>query len=105
MGELLDKLAAARVLAGEKPHESIFETMATLGYQWGDVQKYITYMHRYPELADAYMGYLKSSMADMLAQAELICEETGMDFDDERALGRERFLKSDELLKLSERKS
>ena len=77
--------------------EPISETLNVLGYEFGDLQKAITYMRFYPDYRIAYTGEAKAAIADMYAQMELICEMMGWDRSDLEALGDARFLNSDEL--------
>jgi len=76
--------------------ESIYRTLAVLGYQYGDLQKFIVYGERHPEYRDAYRGEARVSLADLIAQAEVICERFGWGFEETRELGHMRFCKSDE---------
>ena len=84
--------------------EPISETLNVLGYEFGDLQKALTYMRFYPDYRVAYIGEAKAAMADLLAQAELICETMGWDLEDLRVLGDARFLNSDELDRRHSRK-
>lgn len=77
--------------------EPVSETLNVLGYELGDLNKALTYMRFYPDYKVAYVGEGKAAMADLIAQAELICEMMGWDWEDLRALGDARFLNSDEL--------
>lgn len=76
--------------------ESIYRTLAVLGYQYGELQKFIVYSERHPEYKVAYRGEAKVSLADLLAQAEVLCERFGWVFEEMRELGHMRFRKSDE---------
>ena len=78
-------------------HEPMSETLNVLGYEFGDLQKAMTYMRFYPDYAIAYKGEARAAIADMIAQLELICETLEFDWEEMRALGDERFLHSDEL--------
>jgi len=77
--------------------ESIFETLATLDYQKGQLSQNVCYSERYPQYRPVYRGFIKTAIADMLCQTELICERLGLSFDELRLMGRARFLRSDEL--------
>ena len=97
-GVIMAESKLQRLLAKRhgKP-EPISETLNVLGYEFGDLQKALTYMRFYPEYEIAYRGECRVAIADMIAQLELICETLGMDWEDMRKLGDERFLHSDEI--------
>lgn len=82
-------------LLEEVGEESIYRTLNVLGYEYGDVQKYVFYSEIHPDYADVYRGYILSGLADMLAQIKVIIERYGWDFNKVSALGSERFLRSD----------
>ena len=92
----LTKLERLLVKRHGKP-EPMSETLNVLGYEFGDLQKFTTYMRFYPDYAIAYYGECKVAIADMIAQLELICETMNIDWEKMRTLGDERFLHSDEL--------
>lgn len=77
--------------------EPLPETLSVVMYELGDLAKALTYIRFYPEFEVAYRGEAKAALADLIAQVELLVETLGLDWEELRELGDERFLNSDEL--------
>ena len=96
-GEVKDRRNLCWELLDVHPEETLHEILCTLAYETGMAVKWGTYTLRYPDKALAYRGYLKGELGDIMAQVGLVCDWFGWDVEEVHALGRERFLKSDEL--------
>jgi len=88
MGEFFEQLTAYH---GGKP-EPLHETTAVLAYEVGRMLEQAMYIYWKPEQADARIGFYKAELMDALAQCELICESLGVNFDEMRAMGKEKGL-------------
>ena len=75
--------------------EPLHETASVLAYEAGKVLEHALYAYWNGNKGDdrarkARIGFLKSELADVIAQSVLICEQLGVDFEDIKEMGIEK---------------
>jgi hypothetical protein len=65
----------------------IFFRLSIISYELGDLNRDIAYMHRFPKESNAHRANVKLSLADLMVQLSLLCNELGFDEGELRELG------------------
>ena len=71
----------------KEPKSNIFYRLSIIGYELGDLMKDIAYMHRFPKERVAHRANAKLSVADLIVQISLLCDELNFNENELRELG------------------
>jgi len=85
-----ERLIEIRTKFGE-PRANTFFRLSLITHLVGELNRDIAYMHRLPQEANAHRANTRVSFADLLAQLSVLCIELGIDEEELRELGLERF--------------
>jgi hypothetical protein len=77
----------AKLFRSKEKKCNIFYRLNIIGYELGDLMKDIAYMHRFPKETDAHRANAKLSLADLIVQISLLCDELGFNEDELKELG------------------
>lgn len=74
-------------LRQKEQNASVFFRLSIIAYEFGDLNRDIVYMNRFPKESNAHKAHMKLSMADLLIQLSILCRELDLDEDEIRKLG------------------
>lgn len=74
-------------LKAKEPKANIFFRLSVIAYEFGDLNRDIVYMHRFPEEKNVHKAHMKLSLADLLTQLSLLCRELEFDEEELRKFG------------------
>jgi NTP pyrophosphatase (non-canonical NTP hydrolase) len=80
-------MSKAKEFRAKEPQAHIFFRLSVITYELGDLHKDIVFMHRFPKEKEAHKANAKLSLADMLVQIFLLCDELGFDVEELIELG------------------
>lgn len=68
-------------LIDSEPETPLLLRTSILSYEVGEVVKNIVYANRFNDKREAYLAYAKSGIHDIIVQAELLCRQLGMNYE------------------------
>jgi hypothetical protein len=77
----------AKEFRTKEPKAPIFFRLSVIAYELGDLHRDIVFMVRFPSEKAAHLANAKLSLADLMTQLTLLCDELGFDEDEIRSLG------------------
>jgi hypothetical protein len=80
-------LNRAKEFRAKEPKAHIFFRLSVISYELGDLHRDIAFMNRFPMEKDAHKINAKLSLADMIVQIFLLCDELGFDERELEELG------------------
>lgn len=72
-------MSKAREFRAKEPKAPIFFRLSVISYELGDLHRDIAFSIRFPQEKAAHMANAKLSLADLIVQIHLLCDELGFD--------------------------